>query len=263
MGIDFKRSYESVFKSENFLFKLLFPIVLCVTGLYLPYITSNIVFPYYLLFALAGCIYAGFSLDFMHNEIHGISPTLPALKGNIPRYLKSGFKMVLITVLYFVLLNITALILIILISLPLEILASLVSGLKELNNIWILLSNVGAQFFIYLIHTAITCVCADGFRFMEVFNGTKIMALIASAKKEFLVVIIAQFAFAFFLLLVGVLSRVFLFMLVLAPFVAVLGLVWTNLAAQAYTTAKHRLEEKYSSAEYLQQDVIPVDEQSV
>lgn len=181
MGVDFKRSYESVFKSENFLFKLLFSIVLCVTGLYLLYVTSNIVLPYYLLFLLALCIYTGFSLDFMHNEIHGISPTLPTLKGNIPRYLKSGVKMITFIAVYTVCFSITALVLacvdIILVYL----------GLPFCGN------NTGIDFILYgpllmglivfsMLFNVAVCTYADNFRFKDSFNVKKLFWLLYCAK---------------------------------------------------------------------------------
>lgn len=245
MNLDIKRAILSPFSDSKWHVKLTLPFIwLFTSGLHFPlYKISyiNLVILNFTLFLPFWLILYGFYIYFAHNEIHNLKPLLPTWKGNWFKYLKTGATSSIIVLFLLILILILDCVL----ALPRFLLFPHTSPFSiSFQYELMAITFIHALFFVFL-HNFLGCVYADNFRLSDSFNLKQVSELILIVKKEILVCAIS--IIIFFLLNSFILSYFKnVFFSILSPLVVVLcNLMFINLVAQIYKSAKSIYSKRY------------------
>lgn len=233
MKLDFKKAFNSPFSDEKWYIKLVFPFIMTLLGImtstfYKNDSGTNIMINLLTLFP--SIILAGFYAQFAHNEIHDVEPILPELKSKIVDFLKYGFKLIGISIIYFSIVIVGAII--------------SLGGLKTFN-IFSLLGLVLIP--IGLIIGFVLVILAEGmffdsFCFKDALDYKKVIALLSKVKMEVGVYFLLCVCFMILTSMCNSIVELFGFTIILAAaIITAIQFALVNINAQIYKIAKARL----------------------
>lgn len=233
MSLDFKKAFNSPFSEEKWYIKMVFPFVMTLLGImtstfYKNDAGANVMINLLTLFP--SIILAGFYAQFAHNEIHDVAPILPELKAKIVDFLKYGFKLIGISIIYF----------------SIVLVGSIISlaGLKTFNIFSVLglvLIPIGLIIG-FLLAVPAEGIFFDTFCFKAALDYKKAIELLSKVKMEIAVYAVICIFFVVFTSICNSIVDLFGFTIILlAAIITAIQFAIVNINAQIYKIAKARL----------------------
>lgn len=233
MKLDFKKAFNSPFSDEKWYIKMIFPFILAILGIisstfYKNDQATNAVIN--LVTLIPSIILGGFYAQFAHNEIYDKSPLLPDLESGVKDFLKYGFKLLGVMIVYFSIVIIGAIL-----------------GFTGLNNPNIL-SILGT--ILLLIGIPICFVLAilaegiffDTFCFKDTLDYKKVIKLLSKVKMEVGVYFLLCICFMILTSICNSIVELLGFAIIFAAaFITIVQFIMVNISAQIYKIAKARL----------------------
>jgi len=234
MELDIKKALNSPFSEEKWHIKLILPFIVAILGLitsafYKDYPTmSNIV---NLISIIPSIILGGFYVQFAHNEIHDKTPLLPDLELGVMDFLKYGFKLLGVVLVYFS---------IAIIGLLLGLIAIKTQNLLALVALVLLLVGILVGFILSILAEGIFF---DTFNFKEALDYKRVFKLLSKVKMEVALYFLVCICFMMFMSICNaIVESLNITIIFAAVFIAIGQLIVVNLNAQIYKVAKSRLE---------------------
>lgn len=234
MKLDIKKAFNSPFSEENWYIKFIFPFIMSILSIMSSVFYKDDSFSMTIANLLAfvpGIILGGFYAQFAHNEIHDISPLLPNLQSEIGNFLKYGFKLMGVMLIYFSVAIIGGLLGIIALKNP------------SILTLLALILMLGGLILGFVLSVAAEGIFFDNFCFKDTLDYKRVLKLLSKVKMEIAVYFLFCFCFIMLTSICNSIVEALNFTLLFAAALIATGqFIIVNISAQIYKIAKARLE---------------------
>lgn len=168
--LDFKKAILLPFSGKDWILRLVVLIMLSVSGISFP---NKNIHSIMIILTFLTILFLGYFSQFAHNKFNNVFPALPDWRLDFIKYFKQGLVCFIGSMIYTIIFGYGAWYIVLLAE------KFNINYFENLYKIFELLSVTFVTFFV-------TCIFAERFKFIDMFNFKKIFRILANAKFEFI-----------------------------------------------------------------------------